>query len=104
MSLIHCPDCSTPISDRAPACLQCGRPLGGTAHTQTIEASSKVWKGIQLIGMIAMFLGFCSCAGSCDHNTAEAARQEFARNGVNTFLVGLVGFTIGKGGRWWFHA
>lgn len=27
MSLITCPDCRTPVSDRADACLKCGRRM-----------------------------------------------------------------------------
>ena len=30
MPLIECPDCSNPVSDMAPACLHCGRPIAGT--------------------------------------------------------------------------
>jgi hypothetical protein len=29
MSLVACPDCSNQISDSAPACIHCGRPMGG---------------------------------------------------------------------------
>jgi hypothetical protein len=28
MALISCPDCGSPVSDAAPACVHCGRPMG----------------------------------------------------------------------------
>ena len=28
MPLITCPDCQTEISDAAPSCIKCGRPMG----------------------------------------------------------------------------
>lgn len=31
MALIRCPDCGTEISDAAPACLKCGRPIASSA-------------------------------------------------------------------------
>lgn len=33
MALITCPDCGHSVSDRAPVCVQCGRPLGAVPPT-----------------------------------------------------------------------
>lgn len=33
MALITCPDCGHGVSDRAPVCVQCGRPLGAVPPT-----------------------------------------------------------------------
>lgn len=35
MTLITCPDCGHSVSDRAPVCVQCGRPLGAVPSTPT---------------------------------------------------------------------
>lgn len=34
MALVRCPDCGSEVSDKAPACLKCGRPLGSNAGRQ----------------------------------------------------------------------
>lgn len=34
MALIACPDCQTHISDAAPACPRCGRPIAATPQPQ----------------------------------------------------------------------
>ena len=34
MALINCPECKRQISDKAPACPQCGCPIGGPAPGQ----------------------------------------------------------------------
>jgi len=35
VALITCPDCGHSVSDRAPVCVQCGRPLGAVPSTPT---------------------------------------------------------------------
>ena len=38
MALVSCPECAAQVSDQAPACPQCGRPLG-TSRVRTSEES-----------------------------------------------------------------
>jgi hypothetical protein len=41
MALIECPDCHTHISDQAPACPHCGKPMGaGAAQPQFAQAAA----------------------------------------------------------------
>lgn len=45
MPLITCPDCGTQISDAAPACVKCGRPMAAPVvsptESQLVEAGQK---------------------------------------------------------------
>ena len=41
MALINCPDCNAQVSDRAPACLKCGRPVGGNVTQLVRDADSQ---------------------------------------------------------------
>src|SRR5712691_9915927 len=41
MALISCPDCGASISDRAPACIKCGRPVASTDIAARIEAEQR---------------------------------------------------------------
>lgn len=50
MALVTCPDCSTQVSDQAPACPRCGRPLHGNAGAwQPQQASPNKGMAIGLI-------------------------------------------------------
>lgn len=40
MPLITCPDCSAQVSDQAPACIQCGRPMGAASSPPAESKSS----------------------------------------------------------------
>ncbi len=68
MPLIQCPDCSQQVSDQAPACLRCGRPLAhGPALLQDTPVVRTVGAGVRykvigalltIAGMVAgMFIG-----------------------------------------------
>lgn len=113
MSLIHCPDCNTEVSSLAPACPKCGRPTPGRTSpsadvriptkAQTIEATGKGWKAIQLAGGVITFLGVASCCAVFGSDVTDAQREEFASNGVNFFLVGFGIWLVGKVGGWWYH-
>lgn len=64
MSLISCPDCNNEVSDIAPACPKCGRPIdqeSNIAATKgaltTTQLTSKKYKIHTLISsMLALFL------------------------------------------------
>lgn len=96
MALITCQDCAQKVSDRAPACPTCGAPIAA----QTIEATAKLWKALQVLGAIAMAVGLfgVTCAASGD-------RAAGATTGV-MFLALVSGFMLLIGARvgaWWHH-
>jgi uncharacterized membrane protein YvbJ len=91
---VSCPDCGKQISDAAPACIHCGRPMR-PAHgaVQTIEATGKVWKLLTLAGgllfvisLIAVFI-----SGGASKPPVWAA------------MTGGVLFILGRIGGWWRH-
>jgi hypothetical protein len=103
MALTKCPDCGADISDLAPACIKCGRPMAEPDETeddteddplperriQTIEATSKTWKTGMLAGMGMMTVGFFLLS--------------IAQIGPG-MAVGFVGFIVAVGSRmaaWW---
>ncbi len=53
MALITCPDCTHQVSDVAPACPRCGRPV---APLQ-VEQTGKRYKGMMAFGFIGCVLG-----------------------------------------------
>ena len=77
MGLVSCPDCNTRVSDAAPACPSCGRPiagaLGGRAYldprpTGTVQTIERTGKGLKLaslltvplllVGIVVLCIGF----------------------------------------------
>jgi len=64
MALVRCPDCSKEVSDQAPACIHCGRPLKQTTQPGSAKA---VEEGVQrsrfrydagtAIGTVGVILG-----------------------------------------------
>lgn len=67
MSLITCPDCKKQVSNQAPACPNCGRPIAKTdsqAASQNIKVKKSgggLCKILQLIGAIMLCFGVLSC-------------------------------------------
>lgn len=65
MALISCPDCNTQVSDMAPACTKCGRPIGAAAketvaagaHLTTTQGTSKRLKAHILIAAVLFWGG-----------------------------------------------
>lgn len=51
MGLVICPDCGHEISDLAPACPQCARPMRVDDSPVTIEQTSKPYKLLQGTGL-----------------------------------------------------
>lgn len=102
--LIQCVECGREISDKAAACPGCGAPIAsGTGakaeavavpsgdSVQTIEQTSKKWKGLQLAGSLAIALGIVFMfAGSM---------------GLGAFLgfIGILAYIYGRAGGWWHN-
>lgn len=106
MALITCPDCQRQVSDRAPACPQCGSPLhtpplGASQQApRIIEATSKTWKTLQLAGGIVLVLAIPTCIV-----TTIAARPGEAASPVAAWCVlgGMILWLLGRIGGWWYH-
>lgn len=92
MALIDCPDCGVKVSDAAPACPKCSRPMKAT----TIEATGKQWKVGQLIGGIVLVFGILGIVGSANN-------PEAASGGVMFTMLGLFLFIASRVGAWWHH-
>jgi len=86
--LIKCPECGKEnISNQAVACPKCGYPL----KAATIEATGKRYKGRQVMGALAIVVGFILIV--TDH---------FAI-GVVLLILGLFDIIMGYVGAWWHH-
>lgn len=101
MALTDCPECHRQVSVAARACPHCGYPLQHSTapipdRTQTIEQTSKHWKAAQLIGAAALILGVVWALWS-------AASDGSAIGGIVLMLTGIVTYTIGRMGAWWYH-
>ena len=101
MALIKCPECSKQISDSAAACPSCAYPINQhqtRQAVQTIEQTSKKWKGLQVISGLILIIGlfmFFSVAGSS--NPADT------NIGAAVMFIGLVGYITARVGAWWHH-
>lgn len=53
MGIVQCPECHIPVSDRAPACPECGCPLDGVVA----ERGCRFCTGLQLVAALAAIAG-----------------------------------------------
>lgn len=96
MALIPCPDCGREISDAAPSCLGCGRPMHSFTPTTpvVIEQTSKKWKAGILWGLgitvVSFFMG-------------GAFPEAIAVYAVLT-LLGIITLVVSLVGAWWNHS
>jgi predicted amidophosphoribosyltransferase len=67
MVLIPCPACEKQISPMATSCPSCGHPadtpLSDRPAVQTVQQTSKRYKGGQLIGMVMVLAKCCRLLG-----------------------------------------
>lgn len=69
MALIQCPDCQRDVSDAAPACPGCGRPIRGaetplsaTPEPRVVTTPDFFWRDRNcgcLVGLIVLFCVLC---------------------------------------------
>lgn len=97
MAMIKCSECGKEVSDRSDKCISCGAPVGKTPDVQTIEATAKKWKMVQIAGMIILIIGIFSCS-------AATVRSD-GSYGIGTTIpwIGLVVFLFGRIAAWWHH-
>ena len=106
MALINCPDCNKEISDLAPACPHCGRPnpnhvvtrqVPNPNHIVTTQATGKLYKALEAIGVLLTIIGTFSCV------FAFATEPDEGRPPL-LLLIGVVLYFAGRIGAWWHHA
>jgi hypothetical protein len=98
MGLIQCPDCKKEISDQATACIYCGRPLTVIQpEVQTVELTSKRYKGQQLLGILGICIGFFIVLVSSGHAPGSLI-------GSLMLIGGLILWISGRVGAWWNHS
>ena len=102
MALIKCPECKKEISDKAASCPSCGCPIAANSNennnqtpenkVQTIEKTSKKYKGQQLMAMLLGVIGFFMLF------------EEEARTvGGIICIIALIWYAIVGMGIWWEH-
>lgn len=95
MALTHCPDCGHDVSNMAPACPHCARPLQPppAGAVQTIEQTGKVYKAGKAIGEAGIALG-----------VLVAWAGQAPTGGAVIMVLGLVVLLASAAGAWWDHA
>lgn len=90
MGLINCPDCGHELSDLAPACPKCARPMRGDDSPVTIEQTSKAYKILQATGVAGVVAGLILMAWTVPLGALMAG-------------VGVVFYFSGAIGAWWHN-
>jgi predicted amidophosphoribosyltransferase len=106
---VDCPFCAEKIKRKAVKCKHCGSDLRAPAapvpnhvvqaqpvqqnpqHVQTIEQTSKKWKGMLVFGVVLMMVGFIMVLTGV-----------FALGGIS-LLVGVCATVYAKIMSWWHH-
>lgn len=89
MALTTCADCGRQVSESAASCPGCGRPLHAPKRPTTIQATSKLHKGVQAIGILLLLTGVVvGMAGNWG-------------SGWMFILFGSVLYIVGRAGAWW---
>lgn len=60
MALIECPDCSQEVSNAAPYCPNCNRPIA-QEPVQTVEQTGKGYKLQMILAILLFVVGLISC-------------------------------------------
>lgn len=103
MALINCPECSKQVSDRASSCPVCGHPINadipekGAITTTTIQATSKKWKTMQLVGTLILIFGIVASCSADKSSGSSSGWPAFV------ILAGLVVILYARFSAWWHH-
>jgi hypothetical protein len=85
MPLITCPDCQTQVSDAAPACPKCGRPMADAD-----AAPSKAY-GFLIFGVVLIVLG----GGAYYVGDTMVGSFSLCMGGVLMIIAGIVMAIVG---------
>ena len=99
MSLIDCPECGKKVSDKAGACPDCGCPLAHNNHIQTIEQTSKKYKGATAVGVVMILLGLVISFATCSQST----NSDTPIYGAWLAILGLIIYVVARIKIWWHH-
>lgn len=83
MAMIKCDECGKDISDKAAACVHCGKPL------------KKTWKGLQLAGIGVMALGLVVLFVSSGGPAYSMGIFMLVSGGIITIIGGITA--------WWHY-
>jgi len=96
MALIKCSECHKDVSDKAPACPNCGNPLiNPEENIITIQQTHKRWKLWKLIAVFLLITGFIFLMNGIGGNSAAAGF------GAMLLFFGFIIGVIAKLGAWW---
>lgn len=104
MALISCPDCNKQVSDKAPACPQCGSPIAtaediqrvGTGLTTTQQTSKRLKGHLLTSGLIFAIGGIWTFASTGDPSGGSSIA-------VLLMLGGLIWQITTRFQIWWHH-
>ena len=88
MALINCPECGKEVSDRAPACPNCGFPISGESTASQPNKTAEIEKFLDLAlkGLQAqnseLVEKYCQCALELDPKNSRAWAISAAANAV----------------------
>jgi hypothetical protein len=99
MPLTACPDCQTQVSDAAPSCPKCGRPMG-TALVRPVDGTSGMAGSYSLFGafigfMVGGMLVWGGCGGFGSMEPKGYAVCAFG-GAVFAILGAILGAVIGR--------
>jgi len=111
MALVNCPDCSTSVSDMAPACPKCGRPIGVAAKDvaaagvplMTTQETSKRLKVHILISAVLFWGGLLWMFGSMSGRTPGAPPTTGMSVAPLMMVIGFAWYVVTKSRIWWHH-
>lgn len=90
MGLVKCLDCGHDVSDLAPACPQCARPMRDAEKPLTIEQTSKPYKALQGAGIAGAVAGLTLMAWTVHLGAFVAG-------------VGVLFYFVGVVSAWWHN-
>ncbi len=68
-------------------------------RVQTVEATGKLWKACQALGVLAIIVGVVVLIAGAQTKDNEG----MVAIGALLFILGFIGYVIGRACAWWFH-
>jgi len=107
MALINCPDCQQEISDSAPSCTNCGRPIasasdvrGAGTSLMTTQGTAKRFKIQGLFATALIIIGIVWLITAVNANP-EGSGSDY---GAGILTVGILWYIVNRVRIWWHHS